>query len=267
MHRPHSTYHHSKSGFTLLEVLIVLAIMLILMAGIFAQVNKLQQVYKTEETKVDSTAESRNLLDEITRELHQAGYPGDNLFNPNALAVPAVNDARVAVGLVRVSPSELWFEGDIDNDGVVDVVDYKLMDSNGNPVAGGSTCPCTLERSQLRKQDAAPLAQPAPVYVSGLSNVLNSAGVGAAGASLALTGSSHGIASDVAYAAYKTPSVFTALDQNGNPVAMPVDLNNAVALARVKSIIVTVNTLTLSADPSTQMRIPSTVTVTAKINN
>src|SRR5207244_11465517 len=49
------------------------------------------------------------------------GYPGDNLFNPNALAVPAVNDARVAVGLVRVSPSELWFEGDIDNDGVVDV--------------------------------------------------------------------------------------------------------------------------------------------------
>ena len=56
MHRPHSTYHHSKSGFTLLEVLIVLAIMLILMAGIFAQVNKLQQVYKTEETKVTMNA-------------------------------------------------------------------------------------------------------------------------------------------------------------------------------------------------------------------
>ena len=245
-----------------------LGMLLILMAGIFAQVNKLQKVYKTEETKVDATAESRNLLDEITRELHQAGYPGDNLFNPNVLVVPSTNDAKVAVGLVRVSPSELWFEGDIDNDGVVDVVDYMLMDGNGNPVTAASTCPCTLQRSQFPKApNVAPLAQGPAVYVSGLSNVLNSGGVGAGGAALALTGSNNGVANNVAFAGYKTPNVFTALDQNGNPVALPVDLNNAVALAKVKSIIVTVNTLTLSQDMSTQTQVPSSVTVTAKLNN
>jgi hypothetical protein len=104
--------------------------------------------------------------------------------------------------------------------------------------------------------------------VSGLSNVLNSGGVGAGGAPLALTGSNHGIANNVAFAAYKNPSVFAVPpDQNGNPIPLPVDLNNPVTLAKVKSIIVTVNTLTLSQDMSTQTQVPSSVTVTAKLNN
>jgi Tfp pilus assembly protein PilW len=256
-----------KSGFTLLEFMVVFATLLIVMAGVFSQINKLQKVFKSEETKVDATQESRTLLDEIARELHQAGYPGDNMFSPAILAAPALNDSRVAAGLVRVSASELWFEGDIDNDGTVDVVHYMLMDSAGNPATGASTCPCTLQRSQLQKaNNTAPLAQ-ASTYTSGLSNILNSAGVGGGGAALTISGSTNGTANDVLYAAYKTPSVFAALDQNGNAVAMPVDLNNAVTLATVKAIVVNINTLALSADMDARMRKPFTVSMTAKLNN
>lgn len=256
-----------KSGFTLLEFLTVFAILLITMAGVFSQINKLQKVFKTEETKVDAVQESRTLVDEIARELHQAGYPGDNLFAPNILLTPALNDSRVAAGLVRVSPSELWFEGDVDNDGVVDVVHYMLMDSNGNPVTGASTCPCTLQRSQVPKaNNTAPLAQ-VPAYTSGLSNVINSGGVGGGGAALTITGTTNGTANDVLYTAYKNPFVFTALDQTGTAVPLPVDLNNPVTLATVKSIVVNINTLSLSANMDTRMRMPFTVTTTAKLNN
>jgi prepilin-type N-terminal cleavage/methylation domain-containing protein len=267
MRRPVLDRLRNAAGFTILEMLTVVAIMLVLMAGIFAQLGKLQQVYKTEETKVDATEEARNLLDEIARELHQAGYPGDNMFAPNILVNPALNDQRVAAGLVRITPAQLWFEGDIDNDGVVDVVQYMLFDSNGNPVTAASTCPCTLQRSQVspKAPNTAPLAQ-ATNFTSGLRNVINSAGVTAGGA-LTIAGATNGTANDVLYAAYKTPSVFTALDQNGNTVVLPVDLTNPVALAAVKSVIVTVNTLSLSEDMAGRARIPFTVTMTAKINN
>jgi Tfp pilus assembly protein PilW len=256
-----------KSGFTLLEFLTVFAILLITMAGVFSQINKLQKLFRTEETKVDAVQESRTLVDEIAREVHQAGYPGDNLFAPNILANPVLNDRRVAAGLVRVSASELWFEGDMDGDGAVDVVHYMLMDSNGNPVTGASTCPCTLQRSQVQKaNNTAPLAQ-AAAYTSGLSNVINSGGVGGGGAALTISGTTNGTANDVLYTAYKNPFVFTALDQTGTAVPMPVDLTNPVSLAAVKSIEVNINTLSLGSNMDTRMRMPFTVTTTAKLNN
>jgi hypothetical protein len=91
--------------------------------------------------------------------------------------------------------------------------------------------------------------------------------VGAGGAALTIAGATNGTANDVLYASYKNPSVFTALDLNGNAVPMPVDLNNAVTLASVKSIVVNINTLALNADMDVRMRKPFTVTMTAKLNN
>lgn len=255
-------------GFTLLEMLVVMAIMLIIVGGVFAQLNKLQQIYKSEETKVDATAEARNLIDELTRELHQSGYPGDQMFVPNVLVSPAINDQKVAAGLVRVTPSELWFEGDIDNDGTVDVVHYMLFDSAGAVAGGGSSCPCTLQRSQVPKaNNTAPLAQ-ASTYTSSLRNVINSGGIAGAGVGLPLAGSTNGTANTVLYNAYRSPNIFSALDQNGGAVAMPIDLTNPATLASVKSIVVTINTLSLSENISTdKARIPFTVTMVAKVNN
>jgi type II secretory pathway pseudopilin PulG len=256
-------------GFTLLEFLVVFATFMVLIAGVFAEIEKFQQAYKVEETKVDASQESRTVLDEIAREVRQAGYPGQSLFDPTTLQNATVlNNSNVAAGLVKISNYELWFEGDVDGDGAVDVVHYMLMDNTGNPVGGGSNCPCTLQRSQVGKApNTAPLAQ-ASVYTSGLSNILNS-GSGNPAAGLTIAGTTNGMANNVLYNAYKNTPVFTPLDQAGNPITtLPLDLvNNPTTIANVKSIMVSVNTLTLNFDLQTKMPVPFTDTVTAKLNN
>jgi hypothetical protein len=269
MRRVTSVHSQNAFGFTLLEFLTVFATFLVLIAGVFSEIAKLQQVYKGEETKVDASQESRTMLDEIAREVHQSGYPGQSLFDPSALTHATVlNNQAVAAGLVKISNYELWFEGDVDGDGVVDVMHYMLMDNNGNPVTAASNCPCTLQRSQVQKADnTAPLAQ-ASTYNSGLSNVLNSGGVGANGASLTISGTTNGTSNDTLYTAYKSQNVFTPLDQTGKAITtLPIDITNPVAISSVKSIVITVNTTALSTDLQTKMQMPFTATVTAKLNN
>jgi hypothetical protein len=58
--------------------------------------------------------------------------------------------SAVAAGLIKVSNTEIIFEGDVDGDGVVDSVRYRLVDSAGNSPPTG-TCPCTIQRSQKPK--------------------------------------------------------------------------------------------------------------------
>ena len=159
-----------ETGFTLIETMMTVAVLVVVLGIVFSYIGRLQRVYKTEETKVDATQEARTLLDSLQRELHQAGFPGHNMYGPNVLNVPAVNDKRNAVGIVKISPSDLWFEGDTDNDGRVESIRYTLMDAAGAAVTAASSCPCNLRRSQVLKADAtAPTAQ-ATNYVVALDN-------------------------------------------------------------------------------------------------
>lgn len=268
MRRLSSVHPQRTPGFTLLEFLVVFATFLVLIAGVFSQIEKFQQVYKAEETKVDASQESRTMLDEIAREVRLAGYPGPSLFDPTTLANTAtvVNNSNVAAGLVKVSNYELWFEGDIDADNTVDVVHYMLMDNGGNPVTAASSCPCTLKRSQVPKTANAPLAQNTN-YTSDLSNILNS-GLGNPDVSVGLTiaGTTNGVSNNVLYSAYKNAPVFTALNAAGNPVGLPIDITN-LNISSIKSIVITVNTLTVNSDLRTKAPLPYTGTVTAKVNN
>ena len=261
---------HDETGFTLIETMVTLAVLVVVLGVVFSYIGRLQRVYKAEETKVDATQESRTLLDSLQRELHQAGFPGHNMFGPNVLNVPVVNDSRNAVGLVKISPSDLWFEGDTDNDGRVESIRYTLMDAAGNPVTGASSCPCNLRRSQvLKANNVAPTAQ-ATNYVVALDNVINSGGVAAGGLPLAgSTTFSAGstVANNVLYAAYKAPQLFTAYDQAGVVVPATDITANPSGVASIRTIAININLLTVFSDTQTKMRPALSISTTVKLNN
>src|SRR5437588_10126225 len=115
------------------------------------------------------------------------------------------------------------------------------MEVAGVPVTAASTFPCNLRRSQVLKLDAtAPTAQ-ATNYVVALDNVINSGGVGAGGAALALAGNTTfatgtSVANDVLYAAYKTTAIFNAYDQNGALVDATDIAGNHTAIVAIRTI-------------------------------
>ena len=261
----------SAAGFTLIEMLVVATVLVVLMGVVFSYVGKMQRTYKAEETKVDATEETRTFFDGLARELHQAGYPSKNMYAPGLLLATSNNDSRVAVGLVKVSASDLWFEGDIDGDGVVESIRYTLFDNAGNTISNASVCPCTLKRSQIVKaNNTAPTAQ-ATNYTSELDRVINSGGLGAGGGALTITGNTVSLAGaslslDTLYSAYKTPQLFTAFDSSGTVVALPVDLtSNAIAVTSIRSITVNVNLLAETVDTQTNTQAALSMRQTVRI--
>jgi prepilin-type N-terminal cleavage/methylation domain-containing protein len=255
----------SQRGFSLLEMITVVAILTLIMSAVFKQVISVQQRYRTEETKLDIAQESREFLDQMVRDLHQAGYPTTRIYaaGPVAaggagLATPAVNDQRVAAGLVQYAYNDLWFEGDVDGDGQVEIVRYTLS-------APGGTCPCTIQRSQATKLNStAPLSQPATNYATELQNVINSGGV------YGISGTGPGGATnETLYGGLEGPRIFQAFNASGTAVA-PTDIaTNAAALASIRSIQITINVLgkQSGSDLQTGRRPAISLAATARITN
>lgn len=249
-----------QSGFSLLELLIVLAIFTVVMGAVMSQIMTAQKRYKAEENKTDLTQQSREFVDQIARDLHQTGYPNSKMYATGVLAATPDNDPRNAVGLVKFAYDEIWFEGDVDGDGAVDVVNYKLQPD------GSGACPCSIGRSQNIKAAAAPLAQPLN-YRTGLESVVNSGGAnsgvtGVGAYSIAGTGAG-GSSNDTTYAMYKNANVFTAYDATGNLVAPTDYATNKALLRSIRTIKVNVNLLTRQVDlQSLQM---GAVTVAASV--
>jgi prepilin-type N-terminal cleavage/methylation domain-containing protein len=253
----------TQRGFSLLEMMIVTAIMTIVMGGIFSIMNAAQKRYSVEDTKLDLQQSSREFLDQVVRDLHQAGFPNKRMYD----AIPANGDNsdKVAVGLVRVSHSDIVFEGDVDSDGKIDVVRYQLEAASGK-------CPCKLKRSQVNKVDGtAPDDQPT-AFNTELERVLNSYGTG--NSPLVINGSTMGVANDTLYAAYKTAPMFEFYDQNGVIVSgIPNDLstantgNNALTLASIKSIRVTINNFGTQLDQTNRNYPAVSMSSSARIAN
>src|ERR1051325_508134 len=100
-------------GFSLMETMIVLVIVLSITAAIFQTINLTTQRSTTEQTKLDMFQEAREFMDQMSRDLRQAGYPNPRNIDPNSLSSPQspfINDHRAAAGLVEVDTGDLWFE-------------------------------------------------------------------------------------------------------------------------------------------------------------
>ena len=257
-----------RRGFSLLEMLIVVAVLSLVMGAIFGTIVDGMKKYKLEENRVNTTQESREFLDQIVRDLHSAGYPNLRMYTPASITVnPAINSQYVAAGLVAVSATDIWFEGDIDDSGNVQSIRYTLQkNANGD-------CPCTMLRGTTIKIQGAPSTQNVQ-YNTQLENVINSTG----GANpYVIDGSTPfgaaTVTNDVLYASYKTVAVFSFYDQNGNAVAVPDDLQGAnlntgmTAAANVRIISVALNLLSSSQDMQTHLRSGVSMRAMVKLNN
>jgi len=301
MKTPGQTAIRSQAGFSLLELVIVCAILTIVLAAIFNGVDLVTQRSHAEQTKVDLTQEGREFVDEFERDLHQAGYPNCRMVSVGAATnCPADfsnttvwTSSTVAAGLVYLSNTQIIFEGDVDGNGTVDSVQYQLVDSAGNPALTG-TCPCSIQRSQKPKDGINnPLSQ-TTAWSQELQNVVNSGvpGVDVSGnplpygGGLNISGNTAWGATNTSYYAaissFKDFPVFQAYDQFGNIIPLPQSSNNAAGSAYlncginpsnvscVKSIRLTINLLAPAAtgvDMKTLVRPVMTLVGTARLVN
>ena len=144
-----------QNGFSLLEMMVVVVILGVVTAGLFAQIDSAQQRAFSEQIKLDNFQEARDFVDQFFRDVNQIGYPNSRIVDTTsvswspALASPLINDNRLAIGLVKVDANEIRFEGDMNGDGVVQSVIYMIN--------GSGTCALCLQRSQVDKVSADPL--------------------------------------------------------------------------------------------------------------
>jgi prepilin-type N-terminal cleavage/methylation domain-containing protein len=238
---------HAEQGFSLLEMLVAVAILTIVLGVVFHQINNAQVRYGAEESKVDLAQEARSGLDTITRDLHQSGYPTRNMFD-SSLSLTA-DDARGAKGLTNgVQDTDLQFEGDVDGDGTVNVIHYKLLDD------GSGNCPCTLVRSQIAKGTTPEVFSPV------VQNVVNSSSTGPLPISGSSSSSGGLVSNDTLYAAYKKPAIFQAFDKDGNAW-------DGAKVSDIRTIRITLNVLAPNASLDTGMRPAVSMTMNARVGN
>jgi prepilin-type N-terminal cleavage/methylation domain-containing protein len=256
-------------GFSLIEMLIVVAVLSLVMGAIFSTILDGMKKYRLEENRVNTTQESREFLDQIVRDLHSAGYPGLKMFDPGGLGATPTNNSFVSAGLVAVSATDIWFEGDIDDSGNVQSIRYTLQ-----TLANGD-CPCIMMRSAVQKTTGSPSTQLVN-YNTQLQNVINSTG---GAAPYPIDGSTRfngvNVNNDTLYATYKTVPVFSFYDQNGNPIVVPNDLqganlNTGINVAQsnnVRMMSVALNLLSAQQDLQTKLRSGVSMRAMVKLNN
>ena len=144
-----------QRGFSLLELLLVIAILSLIVGAVFSQMGDAQQRLNAEETKLGDFQEARDFVDQFFRDINQAGTPNIRMYDPViTFGPPPINDSRLAVGLVSIDNGSITFEGSVNGTGTVQSITYKV---NGS---GGTTCTLCLQRSQVDKlNNTSPTAQ------------------------------------------------------------------------------------------------------------
>jgi prepilin-type N-terminal cleavage/methylation domain-containing protein len=222
---------HTTAGFSIIELMVVLAILSIIMGAVFQVIALTTERSSTEQTKLDMFQEAREFMDQMSRDLRQAGYPNPRNVAANTLTqVPVKNDPLASAGIVKVADGDLWFEADVDGIGTVSVIRYHLDTSTTNG------CPC-LKRSQINKKAGDPVTGQDPeiyqVQVQGVQNT----------------------------------DIFTAW-ANAAVVTLPRDLtNDPTEINSIDTIQARLSLRAATFDPKTKQYPATTLVSTVKLNN
>lgn len=234
----------ATAGFTLIELLVSLAILVTVTGAVFEQINSMQKKSASEAVNVDLTQQSRDFLNQTVRDLHMAGYPGPGMYsNP-------INLSLVAYGLIRVSPTEILMEGDVNNDGAVESVHITYVASDPND----PNCPC-IRRSAQPKIDADSFSQLTNLFYTETQQVFPpGTGAGQSGEDL-----------------------FAYYDQNGNPVpigsgvdistpAGPTTQSGQALISSIKTVKINLSLLTNQRDPLTGNFVRTSMSASSRLS-
>jgi prepilin-type N-terminal cleavage/methylation domain-containing protein len=78
--------NNRRQGFSLIEMLVSVAVFTVVMAAVFSLLIASQQRYQAESERLDTFQTARQAIDLIVRDVHIAGYPPANSFSPAVLA-------------------------------------------------------------------------------------------------------------------------------------------------------------------------------------
>lgn len=208
--------HTRQSGFSLIEIMVVLFIFLIVTGAVFGLLSVAQVRYRAEQQFLDSLQGARLGIEQLTRDIHRAGFPPRSAYddiiptNPAAAwvtagGVPVTSVAVPFLGMVGnnvdqtctvngganpctiPNPFELVIETDLDPENTVtpEQVEwvYYRLDTPGNgvvspPTGGGASR--TLYRRVVPKTCAGPpfVLVPMTCVTSGPGTVTAPVGLG-----------------------------------------------------------------------------------------
>jgi prepilin-type N-terminal cleavage/methylation domain-containing protein len=139
----------SPAGFSMLELLVSVAIITLIMGAVFQFMAQVQKRYQGNQTITESNQSARAALEVMTQEIGQAGYnsnPNPNTSQPaeNTYQLPYVNGILYDSSLSQSNDHTLDFYGDINNDGNQDYVSYSLYAPPGAPSVTINGVPYTL---------------------------------------------------------------------------------------------------------------------------
>jgi prepilin-type N-terminal cleavage/methylation domain-containing protein len=228
------------AGFTLVEVLISLAILVTVTGAVFEQINSMQKKSASAAVNLDLNQQARDFMSQTVRDLHMAGYPTASMYSVDPLARPSM----VANRLVRVSSTEILLEGDVNNDGAVESVDISYVANDPND----PNCPC-IRRSAQSKIDADSFNQGTNLYYTETQQVFP-------------PGTQPGQSGE---------DLFEYYDQNGATVDFSLgrDISTpqgAANLAKIKTVKINLTLLTNQRDPVTGNFVRTSMSASSRLN-
>lgn len=232
----------SSQGYTLVELLVSIFIVFTVTGAVFSQINQMQKKSSTEAMKLDMNQAAREFLDQTVRDLHMSGYPSASMYSNSQDLL------RVAQGLVSISPTQIVFEGDVNNDG--NVYSVKIQYIPNDPA--DPNCPC-IRRWATVKASTDSLNQPSisTTYIETQHVFPPGNGIGQSGEDL-----------------------FAYYDQNGGPIdaSAGIDLTvinpltNAPRVKDVKTVKINLTLVTPVPDLDTNAFARTSMSATARLN-
>ena len=147
----------AERGFSLIEVMIATAIAAVVTTSAMQLLTSTTRNYSRQQNQNDVVWQGRAAIDLMVRELRMAGYPAQSNYAGTSGVTPATSNLA-ALPFMTTTATNTVFEADLDGDGVVERVEYRL---NGT----------TLERSDVPKNSDGSVA--AAQYQTVATNMAN----------------------------------------------------------------------------------------------